>query len=475
MMPTLGGTPVQLASGLMPPFSLSPDGTQLSLVMGTELVLASADGARVRRLMLDHSSALRPAWSPDGKTLAVTDWETHASRSFATSSISQSSASKVSVLSLASALGAQLGSKHTDEGLVRLLSVRDWFNVGRIDWMPDGSGLLFDASEGTSDYPSQLWFISYPNGEVSKITNDLTDYRDVSISADSTIVTTQQQVTSNTWVLPAGNLAKGRPIASASGASSMPRDLVWTSDGKLMYAAVTGAKEDIWAMDADGGNKKQLTVESGNNWSPIPTRDGRCVVFLSDRSGESQLWSMDIDGSNQKQLSSAKPGEATVTTASVSPDGKWVVYGGGWSGVWKSSIEGGKATQFTAESCAQTTISPDGKMVLCVSDNFWQRRVAKEDPPTKVLDFDSGKVLKSLDMSSQVTWAPDSRSVMFVKTTGGVSNIWTQSLAGSPAQAVTTFTSDRIFSYSWSREGRQLAVVRGSTLSDVVMISSSRP
>jgi TolB protein len=238
-----------------------------------------------------------------------------------------------------------------------------------------------------------------------------------------------------------------------------------------MYAAVAGAKEDLWIMDTDGANLRQLTVGSGNNWSPSPAGDGRSIVFLSDRSGEPQLWSMDIDGGNPKRLKSAEPDEPTGTATSVSPDGKWVVYGGGWSGGWKSSVGGGKPIQFTTESCAQTTISPDGKTVLCVSDSFWRRRVGKEDTPTKVLDFDSGKVPKSLDVFSQVTWAPDSRSVMFVKTTGGVSNIWAQPLTGGPPQPVTAFTSDRIFSYSWSRDGKQLAVVRGNTLSDVVLIS----
>jgi eukaryotic-like serine/threonine-protein kinase len=470
MMPTLGGTPVEVTSSVTPPFSLSPDGQQLSFVMGLELALANADGTRPRGLMRDHEHplALGPAWSPDGKTLAVMEsWGGSSGRSFGVTEISQGWPLKISVLSIASALGAQLKLKYSSDGLLQPLSPRSWFNVGRIGWLPDESGLLFDGSEGTSDYPSQLWFVSYPNGEVSRITNDLTDYRDVSVAEDSSIVATQQQVTSSIWVLPAGSFAKGRPIASASGASSMPRDLVWTSDGKLMYAAVAGAKEDLWIMDADGGNKKQLTVDSGNNWSPIPTRDGRSVVFLSDRSGESQVWSMEIDGGNRKRLKTAEPLEPTGTTPSVSSDGKWVVYGGGW----KSSIEGGKPTQFTTESCAQPTISPDGKMVLCVSNEPWRRRGGKEDPPTKVLDFDSGKVLKTLDVSSQVIWAPDSRSVMFVKTSGGVSNIWTQSLVAGTPQPVTTFTSDRIFSYSWSWDGKQLAVVRGDTLSDVVLIS----
>jgi Tol biopolymer transport system component len=95
--------------------------------------------------------------------------------------------------------------------------------------------------------------------------------------------------------------------------------------------------------------------------------------------------------------------------------------------------------------------------------------------PVKILDFESSELIKSFDIhSSSVTWAADSQSLMYVVTHGGVSNIWAQPLAGDPPRQVTKFTSDRIFSYAWSHDGKQLAVVRGSTLSDIVLISSSQ-
>ncbi len=467
VMPTLGGTPVEVSPVILPPFSFSADGERLCVMVGPELLLGRPDGTHLRSLISNEFAPLRPALSPDGETIAVSGF-----RSLAALGVSESSgsSSKISVLSIRSMLGNQLEAKLRIEDLVRPLSQRAWFNIGRIAWLPDGSGLVFDGSEPTSDYPSQIWFISYPDGDVSRVTNDLTDYKDVSFASDSTLVTTQQQILSSTWIAPEGRLDKARPITSASGAASTPRDIVWIGD-KLMYAAVPGTKEDIWIMDSDGTNRKQLTTDSGNNWSPYPSGDGRTIFFLSDRSGESRLWSMDIDGGNPKRVKSGEPTEPTGTTPSISPDEKWVVYGGGWSGGWKSSIGGGEPTRFTTESCAQTKISPNGKMVLCLSHRFWRRRVAKEDPPTKVLDFDSGKVLASLDVSSQVAWAPDGRSVMFVKTIGGVSDIWSQSIAGGIPQPVTNFTSDRILSYAWSRDGKQLAVVRGATISDVVLIS----
>ena len=54
---------------------------------------------------------------------------------------------------------------------------------------------------------------------------------------------------------------------------------------------------------------------------------------------------------------------------------------------------------------------------------------------------------------------------------GGTSNIWKQPLDGGPATQLTDFKTDRIFWFDWSRDGKQLALVRGTVSSDVVLIS----
>ena len=65
-------------------------------------------------------------------------------------------------------------------------------------------------------------------------------------------------------------------------------------------------------------------------------------------------------------------------------------------------------------------------------------------------------------------------AVDYVLTRNGVSNIWRQKLSGGPPKQVTNFESGQIFDFDWSRDGRQLAVTRGSESSDVVLISNFR-
>ena len=58
-------------------------------------------------------------------------------------------------------------------------------------------------------------------------------------------------------------------------------------------------------------------------------------------------------------------------------------------------------------------------------------------------------------------WTPDGRAVSFVNSVNGVGNIWEQPVAGGPPKAVTHFTSDKIFRFAWSHDGR-LALSRGT-------------
>jgi len=77
---------------------------------------------------------------------------------------------------------------------------------------------------------------------------------------------------------------------------------VYSPDGKKIAFE---SNCQIWVMDADGGNLKQLTQEGGTSpaWSP----DGKYIVYtrynyaeFSDENGH--LWIMDSDGKNKRQL-----------------------------------------------------------------------------------------------------------------------------------------------------------------------------
>jgi Tol biopolymer transport system component len=79
-----------------------------------------------------------------------------------------------------------------------------------------------------------------------------------------------------------------------------------------------------------------------------------------------------------------------------------------------------------------------------------------------------------------MTWTPDGRAVAAIVDQNGLSNIWAMPVSNSPGQSasvgdemrqLTHFTADEIFAFGWSRDGKQLAVARGQSLSDAVLIT----
>jgi Tol biopolymer transport system component len=73
-------------------------------------------------------------------------------------------------------------------------------------------------------------------------------------------------------------------------------------------------------------------------------------------------------------------------------------------------------------------------------------------------------------VSGAVVFMPDERAVAYPILENGVSNIWVQPLDGSPGRQITNFKSGTFGKFSWSPDGKLLAVIRDVTQSDVVLL-----
>jgi Tol biopolymer transport system component len=77
--------------------------------------------------------------------------------------------------------------------------------------------------------------------------------------------------------------------------------------------------------------------------------------------------------------------------------------------------------------------------------------------------------------SGLVHFSRDGKAVIYPVRDHGVDNLWLQPLDGSQGRQITDFTSEHIYDFHWSPDGRQLALVRGHTDSDVVLIRDDQP
>jgi eukaryotic-like serine/threonine-protein kinase len=459
-VPVLGGTPRRLLNDIDSPVTLSPDGTKLAFIRRARgqredvLLIADSNGTNQQKVATRSGSEFfqitGPAWSPDGKIIV-------------------------------SPAGSSEGGRHmfyvavnlADGSLKKVADVR-WSNAGRVAWQPDGKGFVVTGTEAGA-IQSQVWQIAYPGGTVRRITNDLNDYRDLSLTADArSLVTVQTEARVNVWVVPTGEANAAKQITSGVGQYNGVRGLTWTADGRIAYVSRQSGSQDIWLMNADGSKQRQLTAEARADVNPAITPDGRYIVFSSARTGNSNLYRMALDGSNQTRLTSGASDEFPTVTS----DGQSVIYtatGSTLYTLWRVPIDGGTPVQLTEKLSQWPAASPDGRWIAC-----WYREETKQPWRVALLPAVGGAPSRLLDTpptvdpSLPVRWLPNSQAISYVDNRNGVSNVWSLTLEGGERKQLTNFTGEQIFWFDWSRDGKQLACSRGLIINDVVLLSANR-
>ncbi|MFC2041400.1 DPP IV N-terminal domain-containing protein [Chloroflexota bacterium] len=77
----------------------------------------------------------------------------------------------------------------------------------------------------------------------------------------------------------------------------------WSPNGKeIAFASGPIDNRDIYVMDADGHNVRQLTENTDYNSSPAWSSNGKEIAFTSDRNGNREIYVMDADGTNVRRL-----------------------------------------------------------------------------------------------------------------------------------------------------------------------------
>jgi Tol biopolymer transport system component len=454
-VPSIGAASKKLIENIDSCVAFSPDGQRIAFVRASSsmtesrLMIANADGTAEQTIatrkspdLFLASGVVRIAWSPDGKIVACPAARIDANNNH-----------------------FSLVGVSVEDGTETLLSSQRWSFVSHAAWLSDGSGLVILAvEEGAS---GQLWGLSYPGGQARRITNDPSGYAGLSLARDSdALVTVQSDVVSSVWVAP--GLDTNRPRQITSGRTDGSFGLTWTPDGRIVYGSMASGQRQIWIMDADGSNQKQLTYE-GSNSRPRVSGDGRYIVFVSYRAGRFNIFRMDTDGENPKQLTD---GTANFMP-DVSPDGRWVFYVSTEAGprLGKVPLDGGNPVQLADTQTSLPVVSPDGKQLAGV---YYDDQVNPASG-VAILPLEGGQPTKRFKISINdkaivLRWSSDGRALLY----NDLSNIWSQPVDGGKPSRLTDFQGDQLFRFDYSRDGRWLALARGKFMNDVVLIRDFR-
>jgi eukaryotic-like serine/threonine-protein kinase len=467
-IPVLGGEATQLVRDVDVGPTFSPEGQRMAYlrandpVVGKYLILsANMDGSDEK--VIYNAPTPYPtwlAWSPDGKLIAFIQ------------GAGQDAQGGVSTLDIAT------GQNHA------LATLADKYATS-LAWMPDGRGLMIVYSDRSAGFSRpQIAFVSFPDGQFHPLTNDTNGYQSVSISADGkSLAAMQRQDTYFIALLPPTGRGTATQLAGLP-ANDQIREVMWDKDGNLLVAT----RHSIVRASLDGNHQSTVLTEpnavivSANacpNGGPILINWGS-----RNNTGRLNIWRVDADGSHPKQLTNGADDEAPVCAA----DGKSFFYGDLDKKfvINRMPIDGGTPELIKASAITNGFLgvisdntSPDGRWLPAI--------VTKVDPATQadihalgMIDVAANTDSSLRIFASQATitqpvlFAPDWKNIAYRVIDNGTDNIWMQPVDGSAGHPVTDFTSDHIRTFSWSPDGKTLAVARTHTVSDVVLLREGK-
>ena len=255
---------------------------------------------------------------------------------------------------------------------------------------------------------------------------------------------------------------------SADGARKVARDFaadilkqfgVLSLSGTKIYFTSdrTGTKE-IWSMDYDGSNQRQLTNLKAITNFPAVSADGKLFAFMTFAAGNPQIRIHTTDTSRRQTF--VNPVSSTVTTPEFTPDGKNILFAAtidGWLQLMMAGIDGSGMRRLS--NIQKIEVSPrvnpkTGSDLLFISgrsgrQQLWHMNLDGTD--REMLTTGEGDV-------ANPSWSPDGHHIAFCWTRGyepGNFNIFVMDIADRKYVQLTT-NSGRNENPTWAPDGLHL-------------------
>ena len=424
--------------------AFSPDGARIAFHELDEtggIFIAGATGESVRRVT---DSGFHPAWSPDGNSLVFNSTEAigvpssrRATNTLWVVDVAGGSPRKISDgdavqpawspsgkrIAFWSNTGGQrdiftIPAQGGERVAVVQDSALDWCPI----WTPDGRQLYFASNRGGA---MNLWSIRIdestgkPLGEPQPVTTGVQAAAELpSLSRDGRRLAFRSQVRSiNPVVIPFDPVTRraGTPaLLDSSTSIRIPSSV--SPDGRyIAYMNLSEHHEDLFISERDGSGMRRITDDAARDRLPAWTRDGKSLVFYSNRGGEFEIWSIGADGGSLRKIV-GQPGE-NVLYPILSPAGDRMVISGITGKAFTVAASGGALHELEGSGAGSQNIlvtdwSPDGRRLAGIVRNAGNMFVG-----VGVYDFESRtRRMLTTDAAAMVRWLPDSRHVIYLDT-----------------------------------------------------------
>ena len=236
-----------------------------------EVYIMDYDGANPRRVTVNRALNITPSWSPDARSIAYTSYRS----GFPDVYISNIYQGTMSV------------------PLKGTANNQNWLPA----FSPDGSQVAFTTNrDGNSEI-----YIANRDGSGSR---RLTNHPMIDTSPTWSPTGTQIAFVSDRSGVPCVYVmgTDGLGLRQISRENSDRPTWSPAPFNEIAYTARTGPGYDIKVLNLAAGETRQLTFGEGSNESPTWAPNGRHLAFMSTRAGNSQIFTVDRDGRNIRQL-----------------------------------------------------------------------------------------------------------------------------------------------------------------------------
>ncbi len=251
------------------------------------------------------------------------------------------------------------------------------------------------------------------------------------------------------------------------------------AETKIAYVRQEGREKEVWMMDYDGENRRQVTHDRSLALSPTWAPWGTELAFTTFKRGNPDLYLFDLTRGASYPFST-RPG--LNTAPNYSPDGKWIactLSRDGNAEIYLISRDAQTARRLTRNTVIDTspTFSPTGREVMFTSNRTGS-------PQIFVMDVDGlNQRLVTIEGSynDSPQWSPKGDKICYAARHDGIFDVIVMDANGSNPIQVTSnaghnenphWSADgRKIVFSSSREGKRQIFMMNADGSDVVRLT----
>ncbi len=469
---TLGGDIKEIIADVDSPISFSPDGSQLAFLRhnpndgGDTVYIAAADGdaldpfINTKDVRFDKFTDV--VWTNVPDKLLLAGYK----------------AANTPPQSTSLLIGNTTDGSVSEPAILDAVN-KEGFNIAPgIKWLKDDSGIVFIGGRNL-DENRQIWHLSFDQNKIKSVTTDTSNYASLSISDDGK-------------TLIADKVDRIAGLLSYSPSSKETRQILTESKnflghlgihqlpgGQILYSKLSGDEVNIFLMDEDGSNERQITKGQKYNTQATSTADGNILVFVSNRTGQHAIWRMNQSGGDAVQLTNAE--NARDMNPQIANNGKTVLFvrqnnDGGKATLMAVPINGGQPVPLVPDSKTsdfRITVSRDGRSIAYLAFEY-DEESGTTAYNVKTMGLEDGDIgapstIGDFELGGPFEWSPKGNALTYIKR-NGVDNIVNLSVPDKTETVITNFNSGKLVSFTWSNDGNRIFIVRGIMNSDLVLI-----